>query len=297
MPEVTVGMPVYNNGRTLAAALDSLLAQTVRNLRIVISDDGSTDETPSICEAYCRRDSRIDFVRQPANLGYRNFRFVLDRAETPFFVWAAGDDRWAPTFVEKNLRTLTVDASLAGSVSKVCFEERGMPAHLSRGTYALLGSAEENIARFLSFPGDNSRMYGLFRTDVLRKSFPAESFHAYDWALSAATLIHGKHNELAEVLMYRDMTPVTRYSALVRKDHSSLAQRLFPVWRMSRWLVFEARIPLTFPIAGALLALNIDKHYEYCEIYHPRYSRFTAKLQNVWRKYVRWRLQTVQRVD
>jgi glycosyltransferase involved in cell wall biosynthesis len=285
-------MPLYNNSATVSAALDSLLAQTVRDVRIVASDDCSSDDTGSICKAYASRDSRISYVRQPTNLGYRNFKFVLDKAETVFFMWAAGDDRWAPTFIEENLRALRSDSALVGSVSKVRFEQDGKPVKLSGGTYPLLGGIKDNLAKFLSDPSDNSRMYGLFRTEHLRRSFPSQSFHAYDWALSAATLLHGKHNELPKVLMFRDWTLPARYSDLVRKDHSRVLQRLFPVMQMTRWLIFEAKIPLTWPIAGALIALNIDKHYEYSERFHPRYSRFTAKLQKLWRQYVRWRLRT-----
>lgn len=294
MAEVTIGMPLFNNAGTVAAALDSLLAQTVQDVRVIVSDDGSRDDTASICEAYARRDPRIDFVRQTRNLGYANFRFVLDRADTPFFMWAAGDDRWAPTFVEQNLRALKLDPLLACSVSKVRFESGGKPVHLSTGTYPLLGSTEENIARFLSAPNDNSRQYGLFRTDVLRKAFPSESFHAYDWAISAATLLHGRHNEVPEVLMFRDFTPAARYNAMVRQDHSRLVLRLFPVLKMTHWLISAAKIPLTWRVAGALLALNVERHYQYCEIYHPRYFRMTAKLRKTWNEYVSWRLRTWQ---
>jgi hypothetical protein len=229
-------------------------------------------------------------VRQAKNLGYANFKFVLDRADTPFFMWAAGDDRWAPRFIEENLKALKSDASLVGSVSRVAFERNGTLVRPSYGTYPLLGSVEENIAAFLRDPNDNSRMYGVFRTEVLRKSFPSTSFHAYDWALSAGTLLHGKHEEVPEVLMFRDLTPPPNYSALVRSDHSSLISRLFPLLQMTRWLVGEAKIPLTRQILMALVALNIDKHYAYCERFHPLYFKSTAKLQQFWRQYLRWRL-------
>jgi glycosyltransferase involved in cell wall biosynthesis len=297
MTQVTIGMPLYNNAATLSAAFDSLLAQTVQDVRIVASDDCSQDETASICEAYAARDSRVRYVRQSPNLGYKNFRFVLDQAESPYFMWAAGDDLWAPTFIEENLRALNADSTLVGSVSRVYFEREGQPLRLSQGTYPLLGSVKDNIARFLADPSDNSRMYGVFRTQALKESFPSRSFHAYDWALSAATLLHGKHNELAEVLMFRDWTPPPRYSVLVRKDHSSLLSRLFPAAAMTWWLISGARIPLTWRIAGALVALNIDKHYEYCETFHPRYSKATGKVQQLWRKHLQWRLRPTQRDD
>jgi glycosyltransferase involved in cell wall biosynthesis len=297
VPEVTIGMPLYNNESTLAAALDSLLAQTIQDFRIVISDDGSSDATGSLCERYARSDPRITYIRQPKNLGYQNFRFVLDCADTPFFMWAAGDDRWAPTFIEENLRALKADASLAGSISKVRFERGGKLLHLSIGTYPLLASPVDNLAKFLSAPADNSRMYGVFRTEVLKRSIPSKSFHAYDWALSAATLLHGKHNELSEVLMFRDQTLPERYIDLVRKDHRALVARLFPVLQMTRWLIFEAKIPLTRRIAGALIQLNVHKHDWYCEKFHPHYFRASTKFRKALRAGLRHLLTPLLRLN
>jgi glycosyltransferase involved in cell wall biosynthesis len=294
MAEVTVGMPLYNNARTLRSALNSLLAQTVRDIHILISDDCSNDSTAAICEEYVRCDPRVTYVRQAVNLGYQNFRFVLERCGTPFFMWAAGDDRWAPTFIEKNLRALKCDDSLVASISRVCFDCGDDGLRQARGTYPLLAEPEENIARFLCAPRDNSRQYALYRTEVLRRSFPEDSFHAYDWAISAATLLHGKHNELTEVLMFRDPTPGYRYTELVRWDHYGMFSRLFPLLQMTRWLLFSAKIPRTWRIAGALLALNVDKHYEYCERFHPRYFRASAMLQKLWNSYVQWRLRAWQ---
>ena len=52
MTKVTIGMPVYNGGALLKAALDSLLAQTHRDFVLIISDNGSVDDTEAICRAY-----------------------------------------------------------------------------------------------------------------------------------------------------------------------------------------------------------------------------------------------------
>src|SRR5690348_14159560 len=88
---LSVGMPLYNNARTVGRALESLLAQTERDLEIIVSDDGSTDDTRAIVDEYARRDSRIRVFYQQKNLNYGNFRFVLARARSPFFMFAAGD--------------------------------------------------------------------------------------------------------------------------------------------------------------------------------------------------------------
>lgn len=292
MTEVTIGMPVYNNGRTLQRAIDSLLAQTFPASKIIISDDCSTDDTESIGRAYARADHRIEYFRQNQNLGYQNFRYVLEKATTPFFMWAAGDDYWYPEFIAANLDFLRSNPSFVASISKVIFVRETQHNFLSGGTYPLVGDVKHNIACYLSAPQDNSRMYGLFRTEVLKKSFPKKSFHAYDWGLCAATLVYGKHNELPETLMLRDYTPPSRYVHLVQKDHTNPVLRLFPLAAMTFWLIFTARIPLSRRIISALFSLNLEKHWEYCATFHPTYFRWTARGRILWNRYIDWRLKT-----
>jgi len=60
---ISVVMPVFNGERFLAEAMDSLLAQTFRDFEIVAVDDGSTDGTPAILNAFARKDSRVKVVR------------------------------------------------------------------------------------------------------------------------------------------------------------------------------------------------------------------------------------------
>ena len=124
-PRLTIGMPIYNNGRTVSRALDSLLAQSFEDFRLLISDDGSTDSTAEICDAYAARDSRVTVFRQPANLNYGNFRYVLQRADTPFFMFAAGDDYWHVDYVARMIEMLDRGALAVCAVSQVEFVKDG----------------------------------------------------------------------------------------------------------------------------------------------------------------------------
>jgi glycosyltransferase involved in cell wall biosynthesis len=60
-------MPVYNAGRFLKEAIDSILHQSFEDFEFIIIDDGSTDDSVQIVQSY--RDSRIRFFRNPINLG------------------------------------------------------------------------------------------------------------------------------------------------------------------------------------------------------------------------------------
>lgn len=292
MAELTIGMPVYNNAATLAAALDSLLAQTFADFRIVVSDDASTDKTGEIALRYTERDKRITYVRQARNLGYYgNYKFVLDRADTPFFMWAAGDDRWKPRFAEVNIAALRHDTDLVASISRVTFAVD--PPRPATGTYPIRGTHKERLARYLAGCGacDMSRLFSVFRTDALKSAYPIPESFSFDIALCAAVLEHGAFHEVPEVLMVRDKTPVERYLALMRKEAPGGLASYFPGLRATRWMLRERRIPLDTRIALALLAFNIDWHLAYTGQYCPRYSALTRPGRWLWERYVGWRLR------
>ena len=59
MPKVSIIIPAYNAEKTLAAALESALNQTLRDIEVICVNDGSTDQTLEIIMAYMRKDSRL----------------------------------------------------------------------------------------------------------------------------------------------------------------------------------------------------------------------------------------------
>lgn len=100
MPKVSIGMPVFNDRKFLALALDSILSQSYRDFELIISDDASTDGSAEICKIYAQKDPRIKYARQEVNLGIsENMVFLLKQASGKYFMWAANDDLWDVDFV------------------------------------------------------------------------------------------------------------------------------------------------------------------------------------------------------
>ncbi len=92
-PRVSVLIPVFNGEAFLPACLDSVLAQDFTNCEILISDDGSTDDSNTIIERYAARDPRIRWWKNERNLGLAgNFNHCLREAQGEYIKFVLQDD-------------------------------------------------------------------------------------------------------------------------------------------------------------------------------------------------------------
>jgi glycosyltransferase involved in cell wall biosynthesis len=111
---VSIGVPVYNGEAYLEKALDSLRAQTFRDIEIVISDNGSTDATPEICRRAASDDPRIRYLRSEINRGLAwNRRRVLAAARGTYFMYADYDDFFDREYVERCVAVLDGDPRIS----------------------------------------------------------------------------------------------------------------------------------------------------------------------------------------
>ena len=165
--EVGIGIPVYNGAATLSLVLEQLTSQTHRKLAIVISDNNSTDATPTICAEWAARDPRIRYVRRSRSVSpTENFTLVLGHCASPYFMWAAHDDFRDPDYIEKLLAALRArpDAILAfGDIVAIYTDGRVEPFPLDFATEG--HSAAARLRRVAMSPLHH--LYGLWRTDAL----------------------------------------------------------------------------------------------------------------------------------
>jgi glycosyltransferase involved in cell wall biosynthesis len=107
-PRVSVVVPAYNRAHLLGRTLDSVIAQTVTDWELVVSDDGSTDGTADVAERYARADPRIRVVHA-SNAGVaeaRNRGFVATDRRSEYVTFLDSDDLWLPDTLEAMTREL-----------------------------------------------------------------------------------------------------------------------------------------------------------------------------------------------
>ena len=105
MPRVSVAMAVFNGEKYLQQQLDSILTQLGRQDEIVISDDGSDDDTITMIKAYMEKDPRIYLIRGPGKGIKQNIANAIAHTSGTFIFLADQDDVWMPGKVQRVLET------------------------------------------------------------------------------------------------------------------------------------------------------------------------------------------------
>lgn len=217
---VSVIIPTYNRAYVIKKSIDSVLSQTYSDFELIIVDDGSTDNTKDIIEAY--KDSRIKYVYQENSgaCAARNNGVLLAKGE--YIAFHDSDDTWLPDKLEKQIQAINETGADIVSCQMITHDENGkkklipelkashfmnmssMPAGI--GTQTLL--MKINVAKHIQFDAEMPRLQemewllralkiyrlyvlkqGLVNYEVLPDSISSSSEKLY----KAIKLIKNKH--------------------------------------------------------------------------------------------------------
>lgn len=136
---VSVIVPAYDAARFLARCADSILNQTYGSLELILVDDGSTDDTGAICDAYARRDNRVVVIHQP-NRGVSAARNAgIDKSSGTYLMFVDADDALLPEAVETLLFEIQcADADIAACAGHRLPDGSPVPGGQASGRRGLL---------------------------------------------------------------------------------------------------------------------------------------------------------------
>ncbi len=101
---VSIITPSHNTEKYITKTMDSVLAQTYQEWEMIIVDDLSTDNSPSIVEAYTQRDSRIKLIRSKQKSGASGSRNrAIEASQGQYIAFLDADDLWIPEKLEKQI--------------------------------------------------------------------------------------------------------------------------------------------------------------------------------------------------
>lgn len=124
---ISVIMGIYNCAPTLVEALDSLMAQTYQDFKIILCDDGSSDNTYQVAKDYASKHDNIVLLKNEKNMGLNyTLNHCLKYADTEYVARMDGDDISMPTRFEKEVKFLDEHPEYAiVSTPMIYFDEQG----------------------------------------------------------------------------------------------------------------------------------------------------------------------------
>lgn len=151
-PLISVIVPVYNVERYLGACVESILAQTYRNIELILVDDGSKDSSGDMCDAVAAKDSRVHVIHQK-NAGQAAARNAgIDYAHGEYVGFVDSDD-WLETDMYASMlhNMLEHDADLGLTASQYVYPGNEVVPHCIENQFLIMSS--EDAFRYVNLAG------------------------------------------------------------------------------------------------------------------------------------------------
>ena len=209
-PRVGIGMPVYNGERYLEETITATLAQTFEDFELIIADNASTDKTEQICRDFAAQDSRIQYIRNPVNIGAsKNYTICFKPSKSEYFRWGNADDLPEKDLVEKCVKVLdeNPDTVLAYGKTRI-IDEYGKFLNFYDDNLDLQDDSAS--VRFIKCYEDirlSNVLYGLMRRESLAHTALIDNYQRSDTNFITEFTLYGKYHEIPEYLFSRRMHP------------------------------------------------------------------------------------------
>ena len=206
MEKVDILLATYNGEKYIREQIDSILNQTYKEFRLLISDDGSTDGTRDILNEYKAKDDRIEIFMQEENLGVvKNFEFLLKKVEAKYYMFSDQDDIWKDEKIEKSLNKIEEGFDLVYSDLEVVDEN----LNVTYNSYWKLKGIYNKIKKYNNFESLylNNFVTGctiISRKDLIKDVLPLPNTSKYvlhDYWISLIISQNGKISYVEEPLI------------------------------------------------------------------------------------------------
>jgi hypothetical protein len=256
-PGVVVGIPLYNRAQFLPEAIESLLGQTYPDVRLVLVDDCSADETPAIAERYAAAyPDRVHYARNAQRLALvESWRrtYELSRelhGEARYFAWGSDHDVWHPRWAAELVGELeaTPAAVLAYPLSRRLSEDGEVFYQTWSFETRGITDPRERLRRTVRGMAAGSMVYGLLRAGLLERTGVFRRVLLPDRLLLPEMTLLGEFHQVPEVLWYRRfMVAVTFSRQRAALFTGSVPLSAYGPW----WLTHSAALALDLGVRGA----------------------------------------------
>jgi glycosyltransferase involved in cell wall biosynthesis len=257
MPLVSFVVPCYRLGHFLRECVDSILDQTYENYEVVIMDDFSPDDTPSIARSF--NDPRVVHIRNTRNLGHlANYNEGIRRARGDYVWLISADDKLIKPYVLSRFVTLLCDDANIGFVfcPTIRFSGSGeLGLQGLHGEQDVIWRGFEFLRQHLVYGNSVPAPAALARRECYDKvgGFPLDLPFAGDWYMWAAFAFHFDVGYLAEPMVGRRDHASNMTKWFESRGHLLVADECNVLWRMRRMAESASDRDLITAIGKALI--------------------------------------------
>lgn len=165
---ISVIIPVYNEQRTLARCLDSIYAQSIKNIEILCCDDGSTDKTLDILQEYASQYDNIKIFQQENRGAGAARNMCLDCVSGEFVCFMDADDY----YIDSNALQMLYEAAVERELNVACglLQENDLSGKVEKmPQFRQFAEKVPRIVTFREYQNDSYFQCYIFRSDFIQK--------------------------------------------------------------------------------------------------------------------------------
>lgn len=223
-PKVSVMMACYNAEKYISEAIESILCQTFDDFELIILDDGSTDNSLSICEYYRKKDNRVKLFKNEKNYGQVYTRNkMMDMAIGEYLAVMDADDVSLPQRLEVQVNFLEKH-DLIGGVSSGCYfinEASEVTAEMIQP-----GRTPMEVKAWLLFDNIILHSSAMFRKSIVKKNtlkYRAGQIVMQDYGMWTKFVLHSDWIVLEDKLIkYRNLSQSISHNMNAEKMKKSI---------------------------------------------------------------------------
>ncbi len=145
-PRVSIGIPSYNHGKYISETIDSILNQTFQDFEIIITDDGSSDNTIEVLKSFS--DPRIKLYVFDKNRGAcKALNNCINKSRGEYFAYVSSDDIWEHNKLEKQVKFLDENSKIPLVFTKVKIIDENGKQFMNKNHFYFAIFEEENRSR------------------------------------------------------------------------------------------------------------------------------------------------------
>jgi glycosyltransferase involved in cell wall biosynthesis len=214
---VSVALCTFNGGRFLDRQISSLLEQRGVALEVIACDDGSTDDTWALLQAWAAKDGRIRVFRNTQRLGFTdNFVHAMSLCRGEYIAPCDQDDIWMPNKLSRLVAHMGEHLLCYCDSALIDDEGNSLGQRISDRINMFHGCGVVPLAFWNSVSGHAL----VFRASLLRRAWPFPQGSFFDWWLAAVAASHGSVGYVDEALVAYRQHGQSQTDVAQRRSHA-----------------------------------------------------------------------------